>query len=123
MTVVRPASNAVAPTVPNFAYIAPANNGNTAAKDDRMALFAAIADAAIGRYAVTRYVKVEVKTKYIPAPKGIEPMMGTIQWIPGYVVNANQNKPRIVRTSSSVTDRRLSKESYLLARVSLRPVP
>jgi hypothetical protein len=49
MMVVRPASNAVAPTVPNFVYMAPANKGNTAANDERIALFAAMAEAAIGR--------------------------------------------------------------------------
>jgi len=61
--VVRPASNAVAPTVPNRSYIAPANRGNAAAKADRRALLLAMADAAIGRYAVTRYVNVDVNTK------------------------------------------------------------
>jgi hypothetical protein len=54
ITVINPASSAVAPTVPSLAYIAPANKGNPAAKDERTALFAAIADAAIGRYATTR---------------------------------------------------------------------
>ena len=52
--VISPASRAVAPTVPNLWYIWPANNGKPAAKLDRTALFAAIALAAIGRYAVTR---------------------------------------------------------------------
>ena len=63
MIVVRPANNAVAPTVPKRSYIAPANRGNTAAKVDRSALLLAMADAAIGRYAVTRYVNVDVNTK------------------------------------------------------------
>ena len=79
MAVVNPASNAVAPTVPSLEYIAGANNGNPAANADRMALFDASADAAIGRYATTRYVKTELKTKYSPVPKGIEAMIGTIQ--------------------------------------------
>ena len=61
--VVRPANNAVAPTVPNRSYIAPANRGNAAANADRSALLLAMADAAIGRYAVTRYVNVDVNTK------------------------------------------------------------
>lgn len=61
--VVNPASSAVAPTVPSLAYIAGANRGNPAANDERIALFAAIADAAIGRYATTRYVKTELYTK------------------------------------------------------------
>lgn len=79
MAVVNPASNAVAPTVPSLEYIAGANNGNPAANADRIALFDASADAAIGRYATTRYVKTELKTKYSPVPKGIEAMIGTIQ--------------------------------------------
>ncbi len=62
-TVVRPARSAVAPTAPRRSYIARANNGNTAANVERIALFAAIADAAIGRYAVTVYVNVDVNTK------------------------------------------------------------
>lgn len=93
--VVRPARSAVAPTVPNLAYIVPANKGKTAAKDERVALLAAMAEAAMGRYAVTRYVNVEVKTKYIPAPKGTDAMMGTIQCTLGYVVKANQNRPKL----------------------------
>jgi hypothetical protein len=79
MIVARPARRAVAPTVPNLSYIAPANNGNAAANADRNALLLAIADAAIGRYAMTRYVNVDVKTKYIPEPKNIDAMIGTIQ--------------------------------------------
>lgn len=49
MIVINPASRAVAPTVPSRWYIAPANRGKAAAKDDRIALLAAIADAAMGR--------------------------------------------------------------------------
>lgn len=79
MSVVNPANSAVAPTVPSFLYMAPANSGNTAAKEKRSAEFDAIAEAAIGRYAVTRYVKTEVKTKNTPIPNGIEAIMGTIQ--------------------------------------------
>ena len=54
MAVARPASSAVAPTVPKAAYICDANNGNAAANDERIAELLAIADAAIGRYATTR---------------------------------------------------------------------
>ena len=50
----NPARRAVAPTVPNVSYICPANSGKPAAKLDRTALFAAMALAAMGRYAVTR---------------------------------------------------------------------
>lgn len=49
ITVVSPARSAVAPTEPSFEYIAGANRGNPAANDERIALFEAIADAAIGR--------------------------------------------------------------------------
>jgi hypothetical protein len=49
--VVSPASRAVAPTGPSLLYIASANNGKAAAKLERMALLAAMALAAIGRYA------------------------------------------------------------------------
>jgi hypothetical protein len=52
-------------------------------------------DAAIGRYAATKYVNVEVKTKCVPAPNGIHPMMGTIQWMYGYVVKVNQKRPKL----------------------------
>ncbi len=93
MSVNSPASNAVAPTVPSLVYIAPANSGNTAANDERRALFAAIADAAMGRYAVTRYVNTPVKMKYTPAPKGMEPMMGPIQCTCLYVVKARMKRP------------------------------
>ena len=79
MIVARPARRAVAPTVPSLSYIAPANNGNAAANANRSALLLAIADAAIWRYAVTRYVNVDVKTKYIPEPKGTDAMIGAIQ--------------------------------------------
>lgn len=47
--VVRPANNAVAPTVPRRSYIAPAKRGNAAAKAHRKAVLPAMADAAIGR--------------------------------------------------------------------------
>lgn len=93
MIVARPARRAVAPTVPSLSYMAPANSGNAAANADRNALLLAMAEAAIGRYAVTRYVNVDVKTKYIPEPKGTDAMIGAIQWTCGYVVNASQNKP------------------------------
>lgn len=63
MIVARPARRAVAPTVPSLLYMAPANSGNAAANADRSALLLAMAEAAIGRYAVTRYVNVDVKTK------------------------------------------------------------
>lgn len=43
--------------------MAPAKSGKAAAKVDRNALLLAIADAAIGRYATTKYVNVDVKTK------------------------------------------------------------
>jgi len=56
MAVARPASSTVAPTVPKAAYICAVNNGNAAANDERIAELLAIADAAIGRYATTRYV-------------------------------------------------------------------
>lgn len=79
MIIVNPASNAVAPTVPSLEYIAGANNGNPAANAERIALFEASADAAIGRYATTRYVNTELKTKYSPVPRGIEATMGIIQ--------------------------------------------
>lgn len=83
MSVVSPASRAVAPTVPRRSYIWPANSGNTAANVDRSALLLAIADAAIGRYATTRYVNVDVKMKYTPAPNGTDAMMGTIHGTAG----------------------------------------
>ena len=51
---VSPAKRAVAPTVPRRSYIAAENNGKTAAKVDLIALFEAIAEAAMGRYAVTK---------------------------------------------------------------------
>jgi hypothetical protein len=78
------------------------NNGKPAASAERMNEFEAIADAAYGRYASTRNVKVEenastlytnnqqqstkarqrrrVKKTNIPNPNGIEKIMGTIQW-------------------------------------------
>lgn len=47
--VVKPASKAVAPTVPRRLYIASANRGKTAAKLERIKLLPAMADAACGR--------------------------------------------------------------------------
>jgi hypothetical protein len=79
ITVVNPARSAVAPTVPSLLYIVRANKGNPAANDECKALFEAIADAAMGRYATTRYVKTELKTRYTPVPNGIDAMMGAIQ--------------------------------------------
>lgn len=63
MAVVSPAKSAVAPTVPSRRYIATANSGNAAANALRNALLLAIAEAAMGRYAVTRYVNVDAKEK------------------------------------------------------------
>ena len=54
MIAAKLAISAVAPTVPRRWYMAPANNGKAAAKVDRIALLLAIADAAIGRYTVTK---------------------------------------------------------------------
>jgi hypothetical protein len=56
INVVSPASKAVAPTVPSLWYIAPAKRGKAQPKLDRMKLFPAMPDAAIGRYATTKYV-------------------------------------------------------------------
>lgn len=77
--VVKPASSAVAPTVPRRWYICPAKSGNAAANDVRTKVFEDIADAAIGRYAVTRYVKMVEKQKRMPMPNGTDAIMGTIQ--------------------------------------------
>ena len=52
--VIIPANNAVAPSVPRALYICPANSGKAAPNEERAKAFAAIADAAIGRYAETR---------------------------------------------------------------------
>jgi len=79
INVVNPANSAVAPTVPILSYIAPENSGKTAANAALSAAFAAIADAATGRYATTRYVSTDVNTKYIPAPNGTEARIGAIQ--------------------------------------------
>lgn len=49
ITEAKPASKAVAPTVPNLLYIAPAKRGKAAANVERNALFPASADAATGR--------------------------------------------------------------------------
>jgi len=93
MSAVKPANRAVAPTVPSRLYMVPANNGKAAANVDRIALLLAMAEAAIGRYAVTRYVNTDVKAKYTPAPNGIDDIMGTIQWTCEYVVKASQKRP------------------------------
>lgn len=49
MTAVNPAKSAVAPTVPSLRYMAPANKGNAAANEERIKLFPAMAEAALGR--------------------------------------------------------------------------
>ena len=88
--VVKPARSAVAPTVPSLWYICPANSGNAAAKHVRTNVLAAIALAATGRYAVTRYVNTDVKQKKMPVPNGALARIGTIHGTLGYVVNASQ---------------------------------
>lgn len=52
--VVSPANIAVAPTAPMRMYICLANSGKAAADEPRINVLEAIADAATGRYAVTR---------------------------------------------------------------------
>jgi len=49
ISVMRPAKSAVAPGAPSRTYIGWANSGNAAAKLERKALLAAMAEAAIGR--------------------------------------------------------------------------
>ena len=98
-SVVKPANKADAPTVPSRLYICPANSGNAAADDVRTKVFEDIADAAIGRYAVTRYVKIAEKQNRMPVPKGTDAMMGTTQCTCGYVVNASQNRLTGMRTA------------------------
>ena len=78
-TVTTPANNAVAPTVPKASYICPANSGKAAPKEERMKAFAAITVAAIGRYAATRYVNVEMTHNRKPMPNPIDAIMGAIQ--------------------------------------------
>lgn len=78
--VITPAKSAVAPSVPSCSYIWPANRGNAAANAERTNAFAAIEDAAMGRYADTRYMKVDVKHRRKPVPKPIDEMIGAIQW-------------------------------------------
>ena len=90
--VITPANNAVAPTVPSASYICPAKSGNAEANAPRVNAFAAIADAAMGRYAETRYVNVEEKQSVKPIPKNVVAMMGAIQCTWGYVVNASQKR-------------------------------
>ena len=124
MRVISPARSAVAPTVPRALYICPAKRGNTAANVERIALFAAIALAAIGRYAVTRYVKTEVKMRTMPVPKGTDPRrMGRIQGTEdvlvgvmaeremaegslGKVVSARRSIPRVARIPPGMPMRR-----------------
>lgn len=65
-----------------------------------MALLDAMAEAAIGLYAVTRYVNVAVKTKYVPAPNGIEARMGIIHGTLLYVVKARRNNPGKEKTKN-----------------------
>lgn len=101
-----PASSAVAPTVPSRVYIWPANNGKAAANEDRANALAAIADAAIGRYATTRYVNVPLKQRMKPAPKPVEAMMGTIQCTDAYVVKASQNMLMGTMTAPILLDKR-----------------
>ena len=48
-TVAKPATNAVAPTVPNLLYIAEVNSGNTDPKQLLKKLLLASTDAAMGR--------------------------------------------------------------------------
>ena len=49
-----------------------------------------MAEAAMGRYAVTVYVNTALKQKRTPAANGAEAIMGTIQCTLGYVVKASQ---------------------------------
>lgn len=59
--VAKLATRAVAPTVPKVSYISCVNNGNIDAKQHLTKLLLAITEAAMGRYAVARYVKVDEK--------------------------------------------------------------
>lgn len=77
--VITPASRAVAPSVPSVMYIWPAKSGKAAANMERANAFAAIALAAMGRYALTRYVNVDEKQSMKPMPKNAVAMTGTIQ--------------------------------------------
>jgi hypothetical protein len=79
MIVASPASNAVAPTVPNRLYIYPANRGKAKANTDRRNALPAIADAETDLYATTRYVKVELNEKHTPVPNGMDAIIGTTQ--------------------------------------------
>lgn len=97
--VVKPANKAVAPTVPSRSYMNPAKRGNANAVVQRKNVLPAMADAAAGRYATTRYVNTEVKEKQTPVPKGMDAMMGTIQWTFLYVVKAIQKSPIGIRTA------------------------
>ncbi len=91
-TVMIPAKKAVAPTVPILAYICPAKSGNAAANTDRTNAFAAITEAAMGLYADTKYVKVDVKHRRKPIPNAMDAIIGAIQCTCLYVVKAIQNK-------------------------------
>ena len=57
----RPASNAVAPTVPSVLYMPVEKSGNAAANIVLMTALPVKASAAKWRYATVRYVNVEVK--------------------------------------------------------------
>lgn len=72
----RPVRSAVTSTLPKRPYIA---GENATANTDLSALFSAMADVAMGRYAVARYRKVEVKTNWIPELNGTEAMMEKAQ--------------------------------------------
>lgn len=89
MTTVKNASKEVAHWYPNLLYIWMPNSGNAAAKLERANEFAARALAAYSGYASTRKVNTPEKTRSMPAAKTALPMIGTIQCIDGYVVQAN----------------------------------
>lgn len=77
--VVSPAKSAVAPTAPSRSYMYLATRGKVHAKTDLQKVLPAIAEAATGLYATTKYVNTEVKVKQIPAPNGMDAIIGTIQ--------------------------------------------
>jgi len=58
-------------------------SGNVTRSMERRKALDAIADAACSRYVDTRNVKTELEHKMTPAPKGADPIMGTIQWTLG----------------------------------------
>jgi hypothetical protein len=80
ITVVSPAKSAVAPTVPRRLYIYSAIRGKAQARIVLKKVLPAMAEAATGLYATTRYVNTEVKVKQIPAPNGMDAIIGTTQW-------------------------------------------